>query len=111
MKLFQIFLITCLSLVANVDLLKVHVLYESLCSDSVMFITRELYPNFKELDKYIELTLVPYGKAQVSKSHIIPFILSSSRAIISKTGNCVLMKISHYTSLGMPDPLIIFPIL
>ncbi|XP_074038841.1 GILT-like protein 1 isoform X2 [Leptinotarsa decemlineata] len=47
----------------NVNGMKVAVYYEALCGDSVDFITHQLYPHFSELSDYIDLELIPYGKA------------------------------------------------
>lgn len=44
--------------------MKVTVYYESLCPDSIRFVTRQLYPTSKLLNFTTEF--VPYGKAQVS---------------------------------------------
>ncbi|XP_061398032.1 GILT-like protein 1 [Musca vetustissima] len=44
--------------------LKVMVLYESLCPDSVRFINSQLGPNYDALKDYIDVTLVPFGKSK-----------------------------------------------
>lgn len=41
------------------------VLYESLCPDSVRFMQQQLGPNYHDLQDYIDVTLVPFGKAHV----------------------------------------------
>lgn len=41
------------------------VLYESLCSDSQVYI-KKFWPVYQKYQKCINLTLVPYGKASVS---------------------------------------------
>ncbi|KAI8129134.1 hypothetical protein FF38_04634 [Lucilia cuprina] len=46
-----------------VEKLKVLVLYESLCPDSVRFIGRQLGPNYDALKDYIDISLVPFGKS------------------------------------------------
>ncbi|EFA01735.1 GILT-like protein F37H8.5 [Tribolium castaneum] len=43
--------------------LHVEVLYESLCPDSLNFITQQLHPVFKELAPYVDLKLTPFGKS------------------------------------------------
>jgi len=43
--------------------LQVLVLYESLCPDSVRFMENQLGPSYDELQDYINVTLVPFGKA------------------------------------------------
>ncbi|XP_018560822.1 GILT-like protein 1 isoform X2 [Anoplophora glabripennis] len=47
----------------------VSVYYESLCPDSVEFIARQLAPHYSEISKYVDLELVPYGKAAHSKTN------------------------------------------
>ena len=37
----------------------IEVYYECLCPDSVNFITRQLYPTYKTLGKYIDIELIP----------------------------------------------------
>lgn len=41
------------------------VYYEALCWDSVNFIKNQLYPAWQQHKKYMEIQLVPYGKASV----------------------------------------------
>ncbi|TMW49092.1 hypothetical protein DOY81_005826 [Sarcophaga bullata] len=43
--------------------LKVLVLYESLCPDSVRFMGQQLGPSYDALKDYIDLSLVPFGKS------------------------------------------------
>jgi interferon gamma-inducible protein 30 len=45
----------------------VEVLYESLCPDSIYFITRELGSVYADLKDFIDLKLVPFGKASVDR--------------------------------------------
>lgn len=47
--------------------IKVSVYYEALCSDSRFFILKQLVPAYHIIPEHIELDLVPYGKAKVSK--------------------------------------------
>ncbi|XP_075166563.1 GILT-like protein 1 [Haematobia irritans] len=47
----------------NNEKLKVLVLYESLCPDSVRFMKQQLGPNYGELKNHIDLALVPFGKS------------------------------------------------
>lgn len=46
---------------------KVSVYYEALCSDSRFFILKQLVPAYEAIPEYVELDLVPYGKAKVSE--------------------------------------------
>jgi interferon gamma-inducible protein 30/cytochrome c oxidase assembly factor 7 len=48
--------------------LKVSVYYETLCPDSIRFITTQLYPAYKELPEYLELDFVPYGFADITSA-------------------------------------------
>nr|CAD7602344.1 unnamed protein product [Timema genevievae] len=48
--------------------LAVTVYYESLCPDSVAFITRQLYPTWRLIGDYIYVKFVPFGK---SKSNLL----------------------------------------
>ncbi|XP_063913631.1 GILT-like protein 1 [Zophobas morio] len=59
-------LIFCFALVNHLNCqakLHVEVLYESLCPDSLSFITQQLHPVFKELAPYVDLKLTPFGKS------------------------------------------------
>lgn len=54
---------------------KVTVYYEALCSDSRFFILKQLVPAYETIPEYVELDLVPYGKAQVSIRIVINKII------------------------------------
>lgn len=59
------------------------VYYESLCPDSVRFIADQLHPLMRTpLGKYVDVTLVPFGKANVSilciSAHAVQMCQSSS---------------------------------
>ena len=54
--------------------LKVLVLYESLCPDSVRFMQRQLGPSYDLIKDYIDITLVPFGKSIVGFTQL-PFPL------------------------------------
>ncbi|EEB20533.1 hypothetical protein Phum_PHUM620270, partial [Pediculus humanus corporis] len=43
----------------------VTVFYESLCPDSIRFIKKQLHPTYSELKDYMNVELVPFGKARV----------------------------------------------
>jgi interferon gamma-inducible protein 30 len=46
----------------------VAVYYESLCPDSIKFFTQQLYPSLQgNLSKYVNLTLLPYGKSTTTQ--------------------------------------------
>ncbi|XP_037030721.1 GILT-like protein 2 [Bradysia coprophila] len=47
----------------DVEKLEVQVYYETLCYDSMTFIFRQLYPSWDNRKEYMDLKLIPYGKA------------------------------------------------
>ncbi|GJQ78062.1 hypothetical protein Trydic_g2405 [Trypoxylus dichotomus] len=72
-RTFDIFIVLCLSSFVFVKgqhdhKVKVDVYYESLCTDSIAFITQQLHPALQkpEINKHVNLTLVPYGKSTTS---------------------------------------------
>ncbi|KAJ8736404.1 hypothetical protein PYW08_007060 [Mythimna loreyi] len=46
------------------DKVKVRVYYEALCPDSKHFFVRHLAPVTEKLSEFVDVTLIPYGKAQ-----------------------------------------------
>ncbi|CAB3240568.1 unnamed protein product [Arctia plantaginis] len=51
------------------DKVKVRVYYEALCPDSKHFFMRHLYPVTEKLSDFIDVTLVPYGKATTKEEN------------------------------------------
>ncbi|RVE41793.1 hypothetical protein evm_013562 [Chilo suppressalis] len=51
------------------DKVKVRVYYEALCPDSKHFFIKHLGPVTEKLSDFLDITLVPYGKAQTKESH------------------------------------------
>ncbi|XP_041762174.1 GILT-like protein 2 isoform X2 [Anopheles merus] len=49
------------------DQLPVTIYYETLCSDSMVFITHQLYPSWLRHQKEMKLRLVPFGKAWIEE--------------------------------------------
>ncbi|CAG9862267.1 unnamed protein product [Phyllotreta striolata] len=47
--------------------LKVTILYESLCPDSVNFLKNQFYPTYNILKEKLDVELVPFGKANATK--------------------------------------------
>ncbi|XP_022910307.1 GILT-like protein 1 [Onthophagus taurus] len=60
--LFGVLFIATIAL-SSQEPLKVSVFYESLCPDSIRFITQQLAPNYDALAEKIFVDFVPYGKA------------------------------------------------
>lgn len=60
----------------NVNEIKVTVYYEALCSDSRNFIIKQLVPTYNDLHDFIQLDLVPYGKAKVIIIEISFFLIN-----------------------------------
>ncbi|XP_017771426.1 PREDICTED: gamma-interferon-inducible lysosomal thiol reductase-like [Nicrophorus vespilloides] len=57
--LFSVEVIRC----DDVQQVKISLFYETYCPYSIKFLSEQLYPTTKKLSKYIDLDLVPYGKA------------------------------------------------
>lgn len=51
------------------DKVKVRVYYEALCPDSKHFFMKHLWPVTDKLSEFIDVTLVPYGKAMTKEDH------------------------------------------
>lgn len=45
--------------------IKISVYYEALCSDSRFFILKQLVPAYEAIPDYVDVDLIPYGKAEV----------------------------------------------
>ena len=48
----------------------IQVYYESLCPDSINFITQQLYPTYQALGNYMNIEFIPFGNADVSFSDL-----------------------------------------
>jgi len=51
----------------NSGKVKLTVVYETLCPDSMAFVKRQLKPTYEKLKAYIDLELVPWGKASYKR--------------------------------------------
>ncbi len=55
----------------NAQKLHVAIYYESLCGDSIRFITNQLNPAYADLKNYIEILFVPFGKSWVIGRRVV----------------------------------------
>ena len=81
--------------------LSIQVYYESLCPDSIDFITQQLFPTFQKLGKYLTIEFKPFGNAKVSKIVIASAVardlitnlqLLRARSRVSTTDCCQLLR-------------------
>ena len=93
----------------------IEVYYECLCPDSVNFITRQLYPTYKTLGKYIDIELIPAFGEVLTYNSFKSFAntsFSSMKQMVLEVGsllaNMVLMsaleictKFAFWTSTGI----------
>ncbi|KAG8236601.1 hypothetical protein J437_LFUL016850 [Ladona fulva] len=49
----------------------VTVYYETLCPDSVKFITKQLFPTWEKMKKYMEVEFVPYGNSNTTENDFV----------------------------------------
>lgn len=67
-SLFAHFNVKCINLIAYFPIqVKVDIYYESLCPDSVRFISQQLQPLYNNFKKHLDITFIPFGKSNVSK--------------------------------------------
>ena len=52
------------------EAVNIQVYYESLCPDSINFITKQLYPTYQALGNYMDIEFIPFGNADVSFSDL-----------------------------------------
>uniref|UniRef100_G3NZR6 Gamma-interferon-inducible lysosomal thiol reductase n=1 Tax=Gasterosteus aculeatus aculeatus TaxID=481459 RepID=G3NZR6_GASAC len=69
--------------------------YESLCPDSRVFITQQLFPTWTMLQDIMTVTLVPYGNAMENPSASSPFICQHGEA--ECRGNLIEACMIHLT--------------
>ncbi|XP_071450061.1 GILT-like protein 1 [Hetaerina americana] len=48
----------------------VDIYYESLCPDSMAFITKQFYPTYKKMAKYMKVNFIPYGNSNTTKDEV-----------------------------------------
>ena len=63
-KVLAIFLF--LQQIQGKETVNIQVYYESLCPDSINFITKQLYPTYQALGNYMDIEFIPFGNADVS---------------------------------------------
>nr|ATU82950.1 secreted Thiol reductase-like protein [Pristhesancus plagipennis] len=84
-------------LAQNHKMTPVTVYYESLCPDSIKFITMQLFPAWEtELKSYMNLTLVPFGKAnytQTGDNYTLNCHHGVKECVGNKVQACALKKI------------------
>ncbi|XP_011505223.1 PREDICTED: gamma-interferon-inducible lysosomal thiol reductase-like [Ceratosolen solmsi marchali] len=89
----------------NKTLINVEVYYESLCPDSIYFITRELAPAYPHLKDFLHLKLVPFGKASwiIDENNRTKFTCQHgpNECWGNRAQACALMEIEH---LSVADP-------
>jgi len=67
--LFSVFSVVLAATTGPQEKVSVTVYFESYCPDSVKFLTKQLYPLYvSPLEPYMNITLVPFGKATFTKS-------------------------------------------
>lgn len=65
--------------------IRLHLIFESLCPDSIRFITNQFTPHYEALAQHMEVIMVPFGKSSVSETakkphkHLIKPLFSSNR--------------------------------
>lgn len=64
------------------DKVKVRVYYEALCPDSKHFFMRHLRPVTEKLSEFLEIALIPYGKATVSRCTNQFIMVKSQTALV-----------------------------
>ena len=94
----------------------IEVYYECLCPDSVNFITRQLYPTYKTLGKYIDIELIPaFGEVLTYNSflnHLQTRLSCSMKQMVLEVGSLLVnmvpmsaleicTKFAFWTSTGI----------
>lgn len=78
--------------------LNIGVYYESLCPDSARFIVEQLQPLKRSpLGKYVDVTLVPFGKANVSI--LIDYIWYANVCLCHPSGRSFGFDLAHTTHI------------
>lgn len=62
LNLINQFLVKCKFIIQ----VKMDIYYESLCPDSIRFISEQLQPLYNEFKKHLQITFLPFGKSSVS---------------------------------------------
>ncbi|XP_018322360.1 GILT-like protein 1 isoform X2 [Agrilus planipennis] len=82
--------------VHGLNKLNVDILYEALCPDSLRFVRNQLHPSWKELEPYINIHFVPFGKSQSIND-------GESFQCQHGPGECNRNKIMSCALQGIPD--------
>lgn len=103
-KLCAITLYLCF-LNVNTQKVPVTVYYESLCPDSKAFFTSQLYPNLQtNLSKWVNLTLVPYGKSNHTQVGVDQWEFTCHHGAYECKGNTIHACALHEIEKTTPRP-------
>lgn len=81
-------LLMLIVLTNSLDALPLTIYYEALCSDSVDFITKQLYPNYNDLKDHLTIEFIPYGKAMHSfNNKTLKYVFSCQHGPMECKGN------------------------
>lgn len=91
--------------VVHCDKVSVTVYYESLCPDSKRFFTSQLYPTLQtNLSKWVNLTLVPYGKSNQTNLGDDQWKFTCHHGPFECQGNKIQACALHEIELSTPTP-------
>merc|ERR1712154_330733 len=89
---------------------KLSVHYESLCGDSIRFVTKQLYPAWKHFgEDILKVDLNPFGKANFTASQTGSWDFTCQHGPDECRGNkvqaCILDKVSDQPSTSLSSPV------
>ncbi|XP_063709776.1 GILT-like protein 1 [Culicoides brevitarsis] len=88
------FLAVLLTINAQSGKLRVHVFYESLCPDSMNFVSRHLVPQIDAFNDVIEVVLVPFGKSKHLGGGSFTCQHGSAECKLNRIMSCALTQIN-----------------